>query len=145
MSAQPLELLHRNGKDLTRLGGIGDLIRAGTVPLPPVHRDDRPGIDIEGTETSKVNVNVGVTILGASLILGKKLDEEFTFGLRFALGLCVIPLWAWTRRITSRVRSQISCAVAPPRFTVKFACLSEIAARPISKPLRPAASISAPA
>lgn len=65
MSAQPLELLHRNGKDLTRLGGIGDLIMGGTVPPPPIHRDDRPGVDIEGTETSKVNVNVGVTILGA--------------------------------------------------------------------------------
>jgi hypothetical protein len=65
LSAQPLELLHRNGKDLTRLGGVGDLIKGGSVPPPPVHRDDRPGVDIEGTETSKVNVNVGVTILGA--------------------------------------------------------------------------------
>ena len=34
------------------------------MPPPPVHRDDRPGVDIEGTETSKINVNIGVTILG---------------------------------------------------------------------------------
>jgi hypothetical protein len=65
LGAQPLELLHRNGKDLTRLGGVGDLIRGGTVPAPPVHRDDRPGVDIEGTETSKINVSIGVTILGS--------------------------------------------------------------------------------
>jgi hypothetical protein len=64
LSAQPLEVLHRNGKDLTRLGGITDLVSGGTIPPPPVHRDDRPGVDIEGTETSKVNVNIGVTILG---------------------------------------------------------------------------------
>src|SRR6266545_3046865 len=62
LSAQPLELLHRNGKDLTRLGGVGDLIQGGSVPPPPVHRDDRPGVDIEGTETSKVNVNVGLQV-----------------------------------------------------------------------------------
>ena len=29
LSAQPLELLHRNGKDLTRLGSVTDLITAG--------------------------------------------------------------------------------------------------------------------
>ena len=63
MSAQPLDVLHRSGKDLTRLGSITDLITGG-VP-PPVHRDDRPGVDIEGTESSKVNVNIGVNILGS--------------------------------------------------------------------------------
>ena len=31
-SAQPLEVLDRNGKDLTRLGSVTDLI---TSPLPP--------------------------------------------------------------------------------------------------------------
>jgi len=64
-SAQPLELLHRNGKDLTRLGGILDLLTGGTVPLPTVHRDDQPGVDIEGTESSKINVSIGLSILGA--------------------------------------------------------------------------------
>jgi hypothetical protein len=63
-SAQPLELLHRDGKDLTRLGSIVDLIGPGSIALPEVRRDDRPGIDIEGKETSKVNVSIGLSILG---------------------------------------------------------------------------------
>jgi hypothetical protein len=63
MTAQPLEVLHRSGKDLTRLGSVTDLI-TGVTP-PPIHRDDHPGVDIEGTETGKVNVNVGVNILGS--------------------------------------------------------------------------------
>jgi len=65
LSAQPLELLHRDGKDLTRLGGVADLIAGGAVPVPTVHRDDRPGVDIEGTESSTVNVSIGVNILGS--------------------------------------------------------------------------------
>ena len=62
--AQPLQLLHRDGKDLTRLGGIADLISAGAVLTPDIHRDDRPGINIEGVESSKVNVSIGLNILG---------------------------------------------------------------------------------
>ena len=65
--AQPLDVLHRNGKDLTRLGSLSDLVDAGTVTLPTIHRDDTPGVHIEGTESSKVNVNIGVTILGSFL------------------------------------------------------------------------------
>jgi hypothetical protein len=57
--------MHREGKDLTRLGDLTQLINAGAVPLPPVRRDERPGIDIEGRETSKVNVNIGLSFLGA--------------------------------------------------------------------------------
>ena len=64
LGAQPLDLLHRNGKDLTRLGSPLDLLVPGAVPLPPVHRDDRPGVAIEGTESSKVNVSIGLNILG---------------------------------------------------------------------------------
>jgi hypothetical protein len=64
-TAQPLEVLHRNGKDLSRLGGITDLITAGAQQPPPVHRDDLPGVNIEGTESSKVNVSIGVNILGS--------------------------------------------------------------------------------
>jgi hypothetical protein len=65
LGAQPLDVLHRDGKDLTRLGGITDLVEPGAVPPPSMHRDDRPGVNIEGTESSKVNVNIGVTILGS--------------------------------------------------------------------------------
>ena len=58
-SAQPLELMHREGKDLTRLGMVPDLVTAGAVAAPDVRRDASPGIDIEGKETSKVNVAIG--------------------------------------------------------------------------------------
>ncbi len=64
-SAQPLEVMHRNGRDLTRLGMLDQLIDAGAVALPTIHRDSAPGIDIEGRETSRINVAIGVNILGA--------------------------------------------------------------------------------
>ena len=62
-SAQPLELMHRQGKDLTRLGMVADLITSGEAAAPVVRRNERPGIDIEGKETSKVNVAIGLSIL----------------------------------------------------------------------------------
>ena len=65
--AQPLDLLHRDGKDLTRLGGALDLIAPGAVQVPTIHRDDRPGVAIEGTESSKVNIAIGLNILGGFL------------------------------------------------------------------------------
>jgi hypothetical protein len=67
LGAGPLDVLHRDGKDLTRLGGILDLIVGGAVPVPPIQRDDRPGVSIEGTESSKVNVSIGLSILGSFL------------------------------------------------------------------------------
>jgi hypothetical protein len=90
LSAQPLELLHRDGKDLTRLGGVGDLIKGGSVPPPPVHRDDRPGVDIEGTETSKVNVNVGVTILGAFIGALVSVDLSRAIAVLFVLAMFAV-------------------------------------------------------
>jgi len=64
-SAQPLELMHRDGKDLTRLGMLPDLIESGTVTSLDVRREASPGIDIEGKETSRVNVAIGLSILGS--------------------------------------------------------------------------------
>ena len=64
-SAQPLELMHREGKDLTRLGMVPDLVTVGEAAPPRVHRGRSPGIDIEGKETSKVNVAIGLSILGS--------------------------------------------------------------------------------
>jgi hypothetical protein len=64
-SAQPLELMHRDGKELTRLGMLTQLVGAGAVPLPTIRRDDRPGIDIEGRETSKINVGIGLSFLSS--------------------------------------------------------------------------------
>jgi hypothetical protein len=57
--------MHRDGKDLTRLGELTQLIGPGAQSMPAVRRDDRPGIDIEGRETSKVNVNIGLSFLGS--------------------------------------------------------------------------------
>ncbi len=64
-SAQPLEVMHRAGKDLSRLGALDQLIDAGPAPLPTVHRDASPGVDLEGKETSRINVAIGVNILGS--------------------------------------------------------------------------------
>jgi len=80
-SAQPLELMHREGKDLTRLGMVPDLVTAGDAPAPDVRRDASPGIDIDGKETSKVNVAIGLSILGSFIgaLGGGKLGLDGAF------------------------------------------------------------------
>lgn len=80
-SAQPLELMHRDGKDLTRLGMVSDLVAAGDLALPQASRDASPGIDIEGKETSKVNVAIGLSILGSFIgaLGGGKLGVDAAF------------------------------------------------------------------
>jgi hypothetical protein len=80
-SAQPLELMHRDGKDLTRLGTVPDLVTAGDAPVPELRRDASPGIDIEGKETSKVNVAIGLNILGSFIgaLGGGKLGLDLAF------------------------------------------------------------------
>ena len=80
-AAQPLELMHREGKDLTRLGMVADLVVAGEIAEPPARRDASPGIDIEGKETSKVNVAIGLSILGSfiSALGGAKLGLDVAF------------------------------------------------------------------
>jgi hypothetical protein len=80
-SAQPLELMHRDGKDLTRLGTVPDLVNAGAAALPDVRRDASPGIDIDGKETSKINVAIGVSILGSFIgaLGGGKLGLDGAF------------------------------------------------------------------
>ena len=80
-SAQPLEVMHRDGKDLTRLGMVPDLISAGEVAPIEVRRDENPGIGIEGKETSKVHVAIGLSILGAFVgaLGGGKLGLEGGF------------------------------------------------------------------
>jgi hypothetical protein len=57
--------MHREGKDLTRLGMLPDLVEAGTLKSLEVRREASPGIDIEGKETSRVNVTIGLSILGS--------------------------------------------------------------------------------
>ena len=80
-SAQPLELMHRDGKDLTRLGMVSDLVTAGATAPPDVRRDTSPGIDIDGKETSKVNIAIGLSILGSFIgaLGGGKLGLDGAF------------------------------------------------------------------
>ena len=80
-SAQPLELLHRDGKDLTRLGLLPDLIDRGTAAALDVRREASPGIDIEGKESSRVNVAIGLNILGSFIgaLGGGKLGVDAGF------------------------------------------------------------------
>jgi hypothetical protein len=80
-AAEPLELLHRQGKDLTRLGAVTDLVVAGSVPAPDARRDAAPGIDIEGKTTNKVNAAIGLSILGSFIAAlgGGKLGIDAAF------------------------------------------------------------------
>jgi hypothetical protein len=80
-SAQPLELMHRNGKDLTRLGLLPDLVTSGELAAPAIRREASPGIDIEGKQTSKVNVAIGLSILGSFIgaLGGGKLGLDAAF------------------------------------------------------------------
>ena len=61
---RPLQVMHRKGKDLNPLGDLLELFVPGNVPPPPILSDAQPGVSIEGKETGKVNVNIGLTILG---------------------------------------------------------------------------------
>jgi hypothetical protein len=80
-SAQPLELMHKDGKDLTRLGMLPDLVEPGSVTSVDVRREASPGIDIEGKETSRVNVAIGLSILGSFIgaLGGGKLGLDIGF------------------------------------------------------------------
>jgi hypothetical protein len=80
-SAQPLELMHREGKDLTRLGMLPDLVEPGAVTSLEVRREASPGIDIEGKQTSRVNAAIGVSILGSFIgaLGGGKLGIDAAF------------------------------------------------------------------
>src|SRR5260370_31895622 len=60
-------------------------------------------------------------------------------------GSSSMPNRSWTRSRISAIKASTSSALAPPRLTMKFACLGETCAPPICSPLRPQASISRPA
>ena len=55
------------------------------------------------------------------------------------------PNCSRARRRASAIRARQSAVVAPPAFSMKFACFGEISAPPIRCPLRPHASSIAPA
>src|SRR6266566_8679506 len=60
-------------------------------------------------------------------------------------GSSVMPNCAWTRSRAMSMSAVMSAAVAPPRLTMKLACLAEISA-PLSRlPFRPTFSIRRPA
>jgi hypothetical protein len=63
-SIQPLQLFHRQGKDLHPLGHVLELVNPGSVPVPAVNVGSQPTISIEGQESSKVHISIGLTILG---------------------------------------------------------------------------------
>ena len=60
---------------------VPDLVTAGDVAAPDVRRDASPGIDIDGKETSKVNVAIGLSILGSFIgaLGGGKLGLDAAF------------------------------------------------------------------
>ena len=60
---------------------VPDLVTAGDAAVPGVRRDASPGIDIDGKETSKVNVAIGLSILGSFIgaLGGGKLGLDGAF------------------------------------------------------------------
>jgi hypothetical protein len=63
-SIQPLQVFHRQGKNLDPLGHLLELVNPGSLPVPAVAAGSQPSISIEGKESSKVHVAIGITILG---------------------------------------------------------------------------------
>jgi len=80
---KPLQTLIRAGKkDLNRLGELASIMVKGKNELPTISRDNIAPGGISGKETSKVKVEIGVTILGGIIraLGGNDLGLSTAFG-----------------------------------------------------------------
>ncbi len=64
--ALPLEILSRRGSELTRLGRLGDILANESIGLPAIQLG-APGISISGKQTARMDIGLGVTMLGTIL------------------------------------------------------------------------------
>ena len=97
-------------------------VRIAQQLLEQAMKDRRSELKAAGTEA--------ITTIITNFCLG------FSFKLTFPLNISA------TREKKPVIKSKISLAVAPPIFTIKFACFSETIAFPMQKPFNPACSIS---
>ena len=78
---RPLQILARQGGDLTRLGELSELLVAGSdIPLPSMSENTRAA-NISGQRTSDLSLGVALTILGnvLSAMGGSKLGLDSTY------------------------------------------------------------------
>jgi hypothetical protein len=77
---RPGQLLSRNGKDLSRLGELGDVLTSKTIDLPPVKADERVA-DLSGKRTGEMSIGVGLSLLGTIIgaIGGSKLGLDLKY------------------------------------------------------------------
>jgi hypothetical protein len=77
---RPGQLLTHNGKDLTRLGEMADVLASKTVPPPPV-LVDRKAADLSGKQSGELSVGIGLSILGTIIgaLGGSKLGLDLKY------------------------------------------------------------------
>ncbi len=77
---KPLQVLSRNGKDLTRLGDLTTLLVAGKNISPPAIQNARTA-DISGQRTGDLSIGVGLSILGSIIgaMGGSKLGLDMKY------------------------------------------------------------------
>jgi hypothetical protein len=77
---RPGQLLTRNGRDLTRLGELADLLAAEGVPAPPVLAD-QPAANLSGQQTGDLTLGIGLSLLGTIIgaLGGSKLGLDATY------------------------------------------------------------------
>lgn len=78
--AEPLNVLSINGKDFSLLGDLQNAL-SSPVAMPPLTKDIATAGQIQGTETSKVKLSIGLDILGKILqaLTNTKLDVSAAF------------------------------------------------------------------
>lgn len=78
---EPLTLVSKAGKDLTILGKLAQAFTGANLALPSVTRDIATATTVQQTRTSKVQVGVGLSLLGNILqsITGKSCDISAGF------------------------------------------------------------------
>jgi hypothetical protein len=77
---RPGQLLSRNGKDLSRLGELGDLLRSTAVAAPAVRADQKVA-NLSGKRTGEMTIGVGLSLLGTIIgaIGGSKLGLDLKY------------------------------------------------------------------
>lgn len=78
--ARPLDLLTLSGKDLVRLGPLSDLTDKDGVVLPGI-TEGKPGINISGKQTAKLDLSLGLTLLDTFVsALGGNAEVKAVYG-----------------------------------------------------------------
>jgi len=77
---RPGQLLTHNGRDLTRLGEIADVLASKTAAAPQILAD-RKAADLSGKQTGELSLGIGLSILGTVIgaLGGSKLGLDLKY------------------------------------------------------------------